>query len=45
MDAGVGRGRGGNSNQRKWELRTLPKRGCVEQMLGAGVDMCLRCVA
>lgn len=39
----MGRGRGGgNSNQRKWELRTLSKQGYMEQMLGAAVDICLR---
>lgn len=43
MDVRVGRGReGGNSNQRKQELKTLPKQGCVEQMLGNGVDICLK---
>lgn len=26
--------------EKQQELRTLPKQGCVEQMLGAGVDIC-----
>lgn len=42
MDVRVGKGRGGGKrNQRKWELRTVPKQGCVEQMLEAGADICL----
>lgn len=43
----VQRKRRGKSNQRKWEMRTVPKQGCVEQMLGAGADICLikRCLA